>query len=229
MAQELSTVSRQQVMPPIDPATSHLRHRTVSTIPSDPTRPVSLVRALSAVERAQIHERLMILRGALGARDERSIERSVAGMMLGFPSGRASGDEARAVVAAYTTFLANLPPWAVSEAAKKFARRGVPDANPAFPPSSAELHETASAIVATYQVEAALLERMLTGEVSGPIPVMSRERKEQIEAEVKATIADASLRQTAAELGIDYDEAMRKIPDAPERETMGCLPRLRIS
>ena len=184
-------------------------------MPSDPTKPVSLVRALTAEERAKAEQRLELVTRSLDHRDPRSLERSVVGMLLSFPSGRATGEEARAVAAAYVNALSDLPPWAVNEAARRWTRGQAGAGNPAFPPSSAELYDVASRIVSEFRFEAASLERMLAGAPeTQPVPKMSRERIAAIAEDTKRAMAKASLDAKAAALGLDPVKTMAGIDNA---------------
>lgn len=189
-------------------------------MPSDPTKPVSLVRALSIAERQDGAQRLAVLANALEARDQRALERIVAGLLLSFPSGRASGAEAQVVVGAYVSAMSDLPPWAVNEAARRWTRGQVPGANTTFPPSSAELYGVAETIVQAFKFEEAMLERMLSGVVvNEPVPVLSRERKADVEANIQRIVAKAGLEQRAAAVGANAAELLKGMDNQPAPKT----------
>lgn len=190
-------------------------------MPSDPTKPVSLVRALTDPERERIQDRLAELWRSLEHRDPRSLERAVVGMLLSFPSGRATGEEARAVAAAYVNALSDLPPWAVNEAARRWTRGQAGAGNAAFPPSSAELYELAANIAGEFKFEAASLERVLTGiPETRPVPTMSRERMTEIAEDTKRAMARASLDAKAAAMGLDPAETMKGIDDRKQADAV---------
>ncbi len=203
MNQELTTSTRKVLGPPRpDPELSASTRNLVCWMPSDPTSPAQLMRALSDAERSRIETRVEKLEAALELRDYRGVERSVAGLMLSIPSGRASGEEARAIVAAYVNVLSDAPPWAVNEAANRFARGLVASANPAFPPSGAEVHQEVERVLTPYRAELLRLQQMLNGVVvERELPKRSREQTKAIEAEAQRVIAERALKARAVELG----------------------------
>lgn len=214
MNQQITTITSLPGMPRPDPVTGRLERRIVAWMPSDPSQQVGLVRPLTDGERDGARERIYQLGRALSARDPRALERSVAGMLLSFPSGRANGEEARAVVGAYAVALSDLPPWAVNEAARRWTRGEVAGGNPTFPPSSAELHQAATSVVDGFRREAWMLERMLAGAVNQPAPKLSRERRAEIETEARRNAAQAGLDSRAAAKGLDPEATMAGIADA---------------
>lgn len=129
--------------PAPDIALNKATRTLVCWTPSNPSEPVELTRALSADERAWIERRVETIEAALAQRDNALTARAVTSMMLSIPSGRASGDEAKAVVAAYVMVLGDTPPWAVTAAATAYMRGEVKGANAAFAPSAAEMHQEA--------------------------------------------------------------------------------------
>lgn len=174
--------------------------------------PVELTRSLTVTEREKIERRLAEIDGHLSARDPAALRRIIAGMMLSIPSGRASGDEAAAIVAAYVNAVSDLPPWAVTAAANRFIRGQVKSANPAFPPSGAELHVEADKELVPLRAEKMRLERMLTAVVANrKIPPNDRNRQAVIENQAKAIAARVGLSARAAEMGVD----LATIPNAP--------------
>jgi len=174
--------------------------------------PAELTRSLTDIERAKIERRLAEIDGHLDMRETSQIKRIVAAMMLSIPSGRASGDEAAAVVSAYVNALGDLPPWAVSAAANRFIRGQVRSANPAFAPSGAEMHIEADKELVPLRAERMRLERLLTAIVpSRTIPHQSRNRQAVIEDQAKRIVARTDLAARAKDMGVNLAE----IPNAP--------------
>lgn len=124
-------------------------------------------------ERQKAEARLSTLRRSLDHRDNQELAKAVARLMASYASSRGSDDEARATVTAYVAVLADLPPWAVSEAAQAWARGGYGATTSAFAPSAAELHKAAAYIVRSFSREAEGLERVLTARVE---PITAEER-----------------------------------------------------
>lgn len=215
-----------ETMPALDRRTNEITRTLVCWTPSDPTKPVELTRYLSETERAQIRRRAAELRSSLEARDLRLSERNVTAMLLTFPSGRATGEEARMVRAAYVQALADLPPWAISEATNRWARGTAGAENPAFAPSAAEIHKLATAVLAPVRIELAKLERILVGVVAPRLTIRPREEQQAIESHARETAAVLALEARAVALGIaDPKEALAKIPNAPPRD-LGALQHL---
>jgi hypothetical protein len=196
----------------------------VRFIPSDPNRPVEMARAITPAERDAITQRLADIATLMGYRDPEAVRRAVAAMMLTIPSMRANEREASAVVTSYTHALADVPTWAVTEAARRFARGEARDQDPAFAPSAARMHQ--EAVSATYELRAekASLERMLTGILSVPLkPATAAERKE-IAGRIAKTAATEALRARAEALGRDPDAVMADIED---RDGTGSFQKLK--
>jgi hypothetical protein len=191
--------------------------------PSNPLEKLGLIRSLTGAEREQIRDRVEQLRAAIEARDPRATQRAIAGMMLSYPSGRASGDEAAAVVAAYVNALSDLPPWAITEAVNRFIRGHVPAANAAFAPSGAEIHQEARKVVTPLLAELRTLDRLLEGETMQDIGrKLSRERSTQIEDMRVRAVSDAALRQRLREMGKTGEEinaAMREVDEEKVRQS----------
>ncbi len=132
------------------------------------------------------------------------------------------------MVAAYTNALNDLPPWAVNEAARRWTRGMVVGGNPAFPPSSAELHAVSRTVVAAYRFEAAMLERMLVGKVQNePVHKLSRARKLEIESQTRHKLADEALKARAAALGMDPDQTLKDIEN--QKQNDAGFDRLKVS
>lgn len=164
MTQELTQTSTRQVgAPRPDPELSAATRNLVCWIPSDPSEPVGLTRLLTDDERERIERRIAEIEASLAVRDTRRVERSVAAMMLSIPSGRANGDEARAIVSAYVATLADMPPWVVERAAMRFASGEVANVNRAFAPSGAEVRKEADRLLVPYRAEIMRLQQILGG------------------------------------------------------------------
>lgn len=127
-----------------------------------------LARSLDARLRSKLQIRQHNLRaGLLGGRPA-DIALTVAQMLLGFGSARASQEDAEAVVAQYVTVLAHLPLWAVQRACRLFASGHVtktecPNWNGAFAPSTAQLCQLAESSVHEYWREEQRINEVLNG------------------------------------------------------------------
>ena len=116
-------------------------------------------------------------------------------------------------MAAYVNALNDMPPWAVMLAANRFIRGQVKSANPAFPPSGAEIHLEADRELVPFRAEKMRLERMLTAVVPNRMgAAQSRIRQSVIEEKAKAAVALADLSAKAKELGV----SLKDIPAAKE-------------
>ena len=224
MNQEITKTSTSVPTPPppdrdLNAATKFL----VCWIPSDPSAAAGLTRALTAIERERITDRIVRLRACLDYRDGRTVDRTINAMMLSFPSGRAGGAEADAVIGAYRFALSDMPPWAVTDAVKAFMRGQVRSANPAFPPSAAEVHDEAARLIAPIRAELVRWEQILGGQLIEEVgKYVSRERQAQIASNVEQQQADANLRTTLRGLGKspeEIEEVMNSLRDAPARDT----------
>lgn len=125
---------------------------------------------------AALQSRYRLIAGALDQRDRRQIGQAVVDMLATFQR-RSTDDEARVVAAAYVAVLSDLPPWAVMQAAMRFARGQVADHHPGFPPSAAELHREADRIVSPWRDERADIAAVLDALPAPPEPTQEeRER-----------------------------------------------------
>jgi hypothetical protein len=105
--------------------------------------------------RSQLQIRQCKLQAALIPARPVDLARTVAQMLLGFGSARASEEDAEAVVTQYVTVLAHLPLWAVQRACRRFASGSVtktecPDRQGVFAPSTAQLCQLAESSVGRY-------------------------------------------------------------------------------
>jgi hypothetical protein len=193
--------------------------------PSDPSRPVEMGRALTDAERGAITQRVADIDTLMAYRDPEAVRRAVAAMMLTIPSARANQTEAAAVVTSYVHALADVPAWAVSEAARRFARGEAVDHDPAFAPSAARMHQ--EAISATYELrfEKQSLERMLTGIVSPPLKVQTAEERKAIADRTTKTAASEGLRARAEALGLDPEK--KTLSEIEDRGGTGTFRKLK--
>lgn len=145
--------------------------------------------------RARLRARLNVLADALDQRDAKQIELIVTGLLATFPAARSGIDDTGVTVAGYTSVLAGLPPWAVRDAARKWARGEVPGQGRTFAPSSAELYQAALAEMAPLQRERWEISEVLNAPVAEPRPT----------PEERATVA-AGIRALAAKLHAVEDE-----------------------
>ena len=81
--------------------------------------------APNAKLRAQLQIRLEKLQTQILPARGVDLARTVAQMLLGFGSARATEDDAQAVVTQYVTVLSHLPLWAVERACRRFASGSV--------------------------------------------------------------------------------------------------------
>lgn len=126
--------------------------------------------------RQAILDRLRQLNDGLDRRDPRKIAGIVAQMLAAWPRRTGEGDAA-VTLAAYASALADLPPWAVAEAAQRLVAGQEPRVNPAFPPAAAELRRVAEAIVQPWRDERASLSELAHAPDAKPAPsVGERER-----------------------------------------------------
>lgn len=194
-----------QTKPPApDLALNKATRTLVCWTPSNPAEPVELTRALSAQERAWIERRVAAIEAALAARDTDLTKRAVTSMMLSIPSGRATGDEAKAVVAAYVMVLGDTPAWAVAAAATAYMRGEVRGANAAFAPSAAEMHQEARRRMTPHIAERDRWLRILAG-------VPAPRGKALRPAEKPAPRVTSGFAAMCREAGVDP----KNVPDQP--------------
>lgn len=132
-------------------------------------------KSLSAEDRRDMAARLSTLRSCLDQRDRRATEAIIAAFLAGYGSSRGNDAEARLVVGSFASVLAEIPPWAVAEAARAWGRGGYGAVASAFAPSAAQFHECAVRIIDGYAREARDLERLLAAEEQ-PVSEEERER-----------------------------------------------------
>lgn len=124
---------------------------------------------------ALFRSRLEAVTDALDYRDPKLIEGVAYRLLLAFQR-RAGEADAKAIAKTYAGVLGDMPPWAVAEAAGRYARRQVPGHNPSFPPSTAELAEAARKILEPFQLEAANLRAVVEMKPLPPPDPAERER-----------------------------------------------------
>lgn len=225
MNQEIARAENR--LPTPDRIVGEITRTLVCFMPDDPRTPAELTRSLSATERRQIEARIADLEARLALRDDAALKRAIGAMLLGFPSARASSEEAAVVVSAYVVAVSDQPPWAVNEAARRWMR-GEAGGNPAFPPSSAELHQAADKVLVPVRAEIFWLNRALNGTViDRRQQTFSRERRKALENHAMSLASATALEERAAKLGLDPKATLAGIPDAPPRA--GDMPRLAAS
>ena len=190
-------------------------------------------KTLSANERSALETRARVVDRCLEHRDNREIAKIVAEMLASYPSARAAGEEARMVIAAYVSSLSDLPPWAVQEAARQWARGKAGSDAPAFPPSSAQLYASAETSIARFRLERSRIADALQSAEHQPTD-SERARVSAGFDDLLATFrrtrskeadARASLEQRCHDLGID-PAAIDAVPDQPERKSVGTWSKL---
>ena len=163
---QLATVPSPISAPPASLVLPQLE-RLICWQPHTRSDPVELTRALTGAELVRIDRRMTELHAALEpVGDPRAIERTLIAMMLAIPSSRATGDEPKAVAAAYVMVLGDLPLWSINDSAMRFARGEVPKHNAAFAPSAAELRQEAERVMAPLRTELTALQRVRDGKVA---------------------------------------------------------------
>jgi hypothetical protein len=118
--------------------------------------------------RSELQIRQHKLRAGLLVGRPADIALTVAQMLLGFGSARASQEDAEAVVTQYVAVLAHLPLWAVQTACRRFASGSVtktecPDWQRAYAPSTAQLCQLAESSVRKYWREEQRINDVLNG------------------------------------------------------------------
>lgn len=135
-----------------------------------------------------VEARYSTLCRSLDHRDNAETAKIVAVMLAGYPSARAAGDEAKIVIAAYVSACADLPPWAVAEAATAWARGTAGATASAFAPSAAQLHELAADMVWRFGEERRRLKALLAVEQPREPDANERERVSQGFERLKASL-----------------------------------------
>lgn len=135
-----------------------------------------------------VEARYSTLCRSLDHRDNSEAAKIVAVMLAGYPSARAAGAEAKIVIAAYVSACADLPPWAVAEAATAWARGTAGATASAFAPSAAQLHELAADMVWRFDQERRRLKGLLAAEQPREPDEAERERVGRGFERLKATL-----------------------------------------
>jgi hypothetical protein len=116
------------------------------------TGPRSIVRALSADERAKIEARANALEDALRPftrNDQHTVRASVNGLFSGYRSMRQLGDDARALVDVTMAVLREFPAWAITQACRKIVC-GETKLDRRFPPNDSEIFDVVAGVVRLY-------------------------------------------------------------------------------
>lgn len=126
-----------------------------------------LVRELTPTEQSTIESRIATLNAALAPcrpTDRTAAGAAIANMLAVFPSLRAQGEDAQALVLAYTQLVGEFPLWAITEVCRKFASGRI-KSDPRFPPTGPELCIAIRAVIAPHQTEQWKMERILSAPV----------------------------------------------------------------
>lgn len=146
-------------------------------------------------ERRGMEARLSTLRQCLDQRDRKATEAIVAAFLTSYGSSRGSETDAKIVVGTYASVLADIPPWAVAEAARAWTRGGYGAVASAFAPSAAEFYKCAATIIRNYAREADEITALL-GAVTQPVPDDERKR---VAAGFDKLVSDLGGRKVASE------------------------------
>ena len=165
---------------PLPPAQTREQFRQIAALTSGATREGGKMvllpgKSISPEDRRDMQARLSTLRSSLGQRDRRATEAIIAAFLAGYGSSRGNDAEARLVVGSFASVLADIPPWAVAEAARAWSRGGYGAVASAFAPSAAQFHECAKRIISGYEREERDLTQLLDAE-ERPVPTDERER-----------------------------------------------------
>jgi len=128
---------------------------------------------LDASERQAMQGRLSTLRRSLDHRDRAASRATLATFLASYGSSRGNEAEAEMTLNAYIVVMGDMPPWAVSEAAKAWTRGGYGAVASAFAPSAAQFHEVAGNIKRQYEAEAQRIESVLSARMT---PISDAER-----------------------------------------------------
>lgn len=178
-------------------------------------------RRLVASERAELTKRGAELADALVSGRYQEIAKAVTQLLAGFPSTRATEQEAAAIVAQYATSLRGLTTWAVERACGRFARGevsaeevGAKRLDRKYPPSSAEVRVIAEKIERPWRMEAWKIGRLLGGSVE--MPEASAAERNRV-----ATKFEALKNELAAKIAVtdleEREKAARRIRERGQR------------
>lgn len=182
-------------------------------------------KTLTPGDRSALEVRGRVLERSIEHRDNREIAQIVADMLASYPSARTVGEEARMVITAYVSSLSDLPPWAVQDAARQWARGKAGSDAPAFPPSSAQLYASAEANISRLQLERSRIADALQAVEHQPTDTEKARVAEGFDRlrnslSARKTLeqdsARASLEQRCRDLGID-PSVIDTIKDQPEK------------
>ena len=197
-----------------------LPRRLLSTwTPADGAR--QIVRALVPKERAALECRQAELQDGLRPHrraEEGSVKALIAGMLGGFRSMRAQGDDALATVETTRFVLAEFPVWAISKACVMIARNEVSRDN-RWPPNDAELAEIVGRIVKPYKDNLKRADLLLTAKVeeSVKVPTQSIPRQEATQAPPEAHRDGLHAKRVMADLEARKFRAQTPEPLSPEK------------
>jgi hypothetical protein len=169
--------------------------------------------------------RLLTLRRSLDHRDRAASRATLTAFLVSYGSVRGNETDAETMLSAYLAVLADMPPWAIAEAAKAWTRGGYGAVASAFAPSAAQFHEVTATIVRPYVSEASRIETVLSARMT---PVSEAEHA-RVAAGLDALVSEFKRQPTAAEVAVSAKqrfEAMcaeagvdpNSIKDAPPRD-----------
>lgn len=186
--------------PDLPPPQTPAQRRVIAALTSGATTDGGVMTLLpgkdiSPAERHGMQARLSTLRQCLDQRDRKATEAIVAAFLTSYGSSRGSETDAKIVVGTYASVLADIPPWAVAEAARAWTRGGYGAVASAFAPSAAQFHECAATIIRNYAREADELTTLLAAKTQ-PIPADERKR---VSAGFDKLVADLGGRQPTTE------------------------------
>lgn len=166
--------------PDLPPVQTPAQRRVVAALTSGATTDGGVMtllpgKEISPDERRGMEARLLTLRQCLDQRDRRATEAIIAAFLTSYGSSRGSETDAKIVVGTYASVLADIPPWAVAEAARAWTRGGYGAVASAFAPSAAQFYECAARIIRNYSREADDITALL-GAKTQPIPADERKR-----------------------------------------------------
>ena len=180
--------------------------------------PVELRRALAVAERSDLGARKAVLETWLRPGSPEKMSLAIADMMMGFPGGNVSEDDAEAITASYAFSCRDLPTWAVQRACLRFrsgqvraSEIGEKTISFGFRPSSAHLCKIAGALAEPLRAELDRIEAVLKGEVTMLPPAR--------QAPGGVTAAEAHIVDRDQRAALESDERIRRQEaDAPHVE-----------
>jgi hypothetical protein len=147
--------------------------------------------APSARDVACLYRRTDVLSHYVEARDAEKTASVISQMLAGFPSLRRDVTEAKMMVSAYLSVLADVPPWAVEKACLSYLRKPTP-----FAPAPGEILESAMEECRQIETELAQIRRVTGAKLCLPVPEGQRERVSRMMRDLAVSMASNSLRRS---------------------------------